>query len=472
MSARELPAAAQRSWWLEEALAADPGESCPALRGDVEADVVVVGGGYTGLWTAHRLLEREPGLRVILLERDICGGGPSGRNGGFANGFWSSLDSLAELFGDECARVRAGAADVSVRELGTWCERNGVDAWYTFAGDVGVATSPAQAGRWRELLAAARRLGAGDQVAELGPDEVAERIRLPYPGGGVHVPSGAIVQPARLARGLRRVVLAQGARIHEGSPVVRFQAGPPAVAHTATGSVRAPVAVLAANAWLAAEKPFRRRLAVRATYMVITEPAPERLAEIGWTGGEGVWNFRAALNYLRATPDGRIAFGTGGMQPGLAPGIGPAFDWDARCVAEVAAQFRRLFPSFRDVRLEAAWGGPIDVSGAHLPFVLTLPPGNVHAAAGYTGNGVGPCHLTGQILARLSLGVEDGLTRLPLVGFEPKRFPPEPLRSLGAFAVNRAALRRDSADDAGRRPGRLDEALARLPGRLGYHLGA
>ncbi len=472
MSARELPAAARRSWWLEEALAADPGEPCPPLAGDVEADVVIVGGGYTGLWTAHRLLEREPGLRVALLEREICGGGPSGRNGGFANGFWSSLDSLATLFGDERALELARAADASVRELGTWCERNGVDAWYTFAGDVGVATSPAQEGRWRDLVAAATRLGVPDAVVELAAEAVAARIRLPHPGGGVHVPSGAIVQPARLVRGLRRVVLAQGARIHEGSPVVRFQAGPPAIARTAAGSVRAPVAVLAANAWLAAEKPFRRRLAVRATYMVITEPAPERLAEIGWTGGEGVWNFRAALNYLRTTPDGRIAFGTGGMQPGLAPGVGPAYDWDARCVAEVAAQFRRLFPSFRDVPLEAAWGGPIDVSGAHLPFVVTLPPGSVHVAAGYTGNGVGPCHLTGQILARLALGVDDELTRLPLVGFEPKRFPPEPLRSLSAFAVNRAALRRDAADDAGRRPGRLDEALARLPGRLGYHLGA
>ncbi|MCC6224592.1 MAG: FAD-dependent oxidoreductase [Thermoleophilia bacterium] len=472
MSAREAPPAARRSWWLEEALAADPGETCPPLAGEVEADAVIVGGGYTGLWTAHRLLEREPGLRVVVLERDICGGGPSGRNGGFLNGFWSSLDSLAALFGDERALELARAADESVAEVGDWCERHGVDAWHTFAGDLGIATAPAQEGRWRDLVAAAGRLGVPDTVVELAPDEVARRIRLPHRGGGVLVPRGAVVQPARLARGLRRIVLAQGARVHEGSPVVRFSAGPPAVARTPAGSVTAPVAILAANAWLAAEQPFRRRLAVRGTYMVITEPAPDRLAEIGWTGGEGVWNFRAALNYLRTTPDGRIAFGTGGMQPALAPGIGPAFDWDARCVAEVATQFRRLFPAFRDVALESAWGGPIDVCGAHLPFVLTLPPGNVHAAAGYTGNGVGPCQLAGQILARRALGVEDELTRLPLVGFEPKRFPPEPLRTIGAFAINRATLRRDAAEDAGRRARRLDDALAHLPGRLGYRLGA
>ena len=472
MTAGEAPPYPGRSFWLLDALQSDPGEPCPPLAEDREADVVIVGGGYTGLWTAHRLLELEPALDVVVLERDICGGGPSGRNGGFLNGFWESLDSLVELFGAEPALRLARAADESVLDIGAWCERHGVDALYTLRGDLGVATSPAQEGRWRDLVATARRLGAGDEVVELSPDEVAARIRLPHRGGGVLVPTGATVQPARLARGLRRVVLGQGARIYEGSPVVRFRAGPPAAAETPGGVVTARAAVLATNAWLASLRPFRRRLTLRGAYMVITAPAPERLAETGWTGGEGVWNLRPAVNYFRTTPDGRIAFGTGGMQPGLARSIGPGFDWDARFVQEVARQFRRMFPAFRDVPLEAAWGGPIDVSGAHMPFVGSLPPGHVHYAAGYTGNGVGPCHLAGRILARLVLGLEDELTRLPIVGFEPKRFPPEPLRSLGALAVNEAVLRSDRAEDEGRRPSRVAGALARLPRRFGYHLGA
>jgi glycine/D-amino acid oxidase-like deaminating enzyme len=235
--------------------------------------------------------------------------------------------------------------------------------------------------------------------------------------------------------------------------------------------VHAGTVVLAGGAWLASLPSFRRRLTLRGSYIVLTAPAPDRLAEIGWTGGEAVWNHRASVNYLRTTPDGRIAFGTGGMQPGLARRIGERFEWDARFVAEVARQFRAMFPSFAAVPLEAAWGGPIDVSGAHLPFVRRLPPGNVLCAAGYTGNGVGPSQLVGAILARLALGVDDELARLPIVEFEPKRFPPEPVRSLGALVANEAILRKDAAEDSGRRASMLTDALARLPRRLGYNLG-
>jgi hypothetical protein len=151
--------------------------------------------------------------------------------------------------------------------------------------------------------------------------------------------------------------------------------------------------------------------------------------------------------------------------------VAPSFDWDARLVAEVARQFRRMFPAFGDVPLEAAWGGPIDVSGAHLVFVDELAPKGVHVAVGYTGNGVGPCHLVGKILARRVLGIEDELTRLPIVGFCPKGFPPEPLRSLGGFAVNEAVLRLCAAEDVGAAVGPATSFAARLPRRLGYLLG-
>jgi glycine/D-amino acid oxidase-like deaminating enzyme len=465
---REVPPFLGRSWWLLEALADDPGEPCPPLRDDVEADVVVVGGGYTGLWTAHRLLELAPGLGVVVLERDICGGGPSGRNGGFCSSLLD-LEALPAFFGGGPAVALVHASEESVTEVGAWCGRHGIDAWFTRAGELGVATAPAQEGRAAGMLEAARRLGLSDRIVLQSADEVASRIRLPYRGSGVYAPCEATVQPARLVRGLRRVVLAQGARVFEGTSVVRLRDGDPVIAETPVATVRARSAVLAGGAWLAQLPLFRRRLAVRGTYIVLTAPAPDRLAEIGWTGGEGVWNFRTALNYLRTTPDGRIAFGTGLMQPRLTPLAGSVLDWHEGLVAEVARQFRAMFPSFADVPLEAAWGGPIDVSGAHLPFVGRR--GSVHYAAGFTGNGVGPCQLAGAILARRALGIEDELTRLPIVDFEPKRFPPEPLRSTASLLVTRAVLSVDAAEDAGSRPGVLTDAVARLPRRLGYNFG-
>lgn len=467
----ETPPYPGRSWWLLEALEEDPGEPCPPLLADIEADVVIVGGGYTGLWTAHNLLELSPGLRVVILERDICGGGPSGRNGGFVNGFWTYLGEHVELFGAERALALARAGERSVVELGEWCERHDVDAWYVRKGELAAATSPAQDGRWHGMVDVARRLGVGDRALELSPDDVRARLVLPHRSGGMLVRESATVQPARLARGLRRVVHEQGARIYETTPARRLRAGDPSVLYTPGGSVTAGTVVLATNAWLASLPALRSRLTVRGSYIVLTAPAPERLAEIAWTGGESLWNYRSAVNYVRTTRDGRIAFGTGGMQPGLGTRVDPSFDWDARLVAEVARQFRRMFPSFQAVPLEAAWGGPIDVSGAHLVFVDELAPGRVHVAAGYTGNGVGPCHLVGKILARRTLGIDDELTRLPIVGFRPKGFPPEPLRSLGGLMVNEAVLRLCAAEDVGATVGPATSFAARLPRRLGYLLG-
>jgi glycine/D-amino acid oxidase-like deaminating enzyme len=466
-----VPPPARRSWWLEEALAADPGEPCPPLAGRTRADVLVVGGGYTGMWSAWFLKDREPGLDIVLLEQDICGGGPSGRNGGFVNSWWNGLAEYARRLGDEDALALCRAGAESVREIGAWCEERGVDAWYVRGGDLGVSVSPAQDDRWRGTLEAAARLGVSEVFSELTAEEVRARCRSPLFRGGVLVHDAATVQPARLARGLRRALLERGVRIFEETPVRRFRAGPPAEAETPLGSVVAERAVIAVNAWGIHWRRFRPSLAVRGSYIVLTAPAPERLAEIGWTGGEAIWDLRASLHYLRTTPDGRIAFGAGGLQPDLARRIGPRFAYDERFVRIVAGDLRRMFPSFRDVPLVSAWGGPIDVSGLHLPFFGSNRARNVHHGMGYTGNGVGPAHLGGKILARLALGVEDRYTALPIVRREPMRFPPEPLRSPGVLVVNRAIRRKDDEELERGRANPLVSLVARLPRRLGYNLG-
>jgi glycine/D-amino acid oxidase-like deaminating enzyme len=456
---------------MEEALARDPGEPCPPLAADDDADVVILGGGYTGLWTAFFLKERDPGIDVVVLERDICGGGPSGRNGGFVNGLWDELPTLAELHGDEAALAICRAADRSIGEIGEWCDAHGVDAWYSRAGDLGISTSPAQDGAWRENAETARKLGADQEYVELAPDEVAARFRSPVARGGVFMPGAAHVQPARLARGLRRVLLERGVRIFEGTPVQRFRGGSHAEAETPRGRVRARSVVVGLGAYAAALPRFRRAILPRASSIVLTAPAPERLQEIGWTGGEGVYDFRSTLHYLRTTPDGRIAFGGAGARTGLGTGLGPRMDFDEAAAIRLVRDLRRWFPSFRDVPMECAWGGPIDVTGLHLPFLGTLPSGNLHYALGFTGGGVGPCHLAGRILSGLALGADDEFTQLPIVGAEPKPFPPEPLRSPGALLVTRAILRKDDAEDEYRRPNRIVDLLARLPRRLGYNLG-
>jgi hypothetical protein len=161
------------------------------------------------------------------------------------------------------------------------------------------------------------------------------------------------------------------------------------------------------NAWAQHWKRFRRAITVRGSYIVMTEPAPDLLAEIGWTDGMGLSDYRSAIHYIRNTPDGRIAFGIGGMQPDIARHIDPRFAYDAASIEVAIADLRRMFPTFREVGIEAAWGGPIDVSGDHLPFFGTLDAGTVHYGLGYTGNGVGPAHLGGRILAHRALAKYD-----------------------------------------------------------------
>lgn len=467
-----LPRQADRSWWLEEALAADPGEPCPPLSGDLTADVVILGGGYVGMWTAWQLLQRRPGIDIGILEQDICGGGPSGRNGGFTYGLWDDIESIVELFGPKRGVDLCIKAEESVEDLRTWAEDHSADIWFRRDGHVGVSTAPAQDGAWNGMIDGVSRAGFPEQFVQLSAEQVQEHCRSPIFRAGMFASRQSTIQPARLARALRKALLEAGVRIYEGSPVSRFGMGSLAVAETPRGSIRAGAAVVAVNAWAAQWKRFRRTIMPRGTYIVLTAPAPEKLEAIGWTGGEGIYDFRTALRYLRTTNDGRIAFGAASARAGMGIGLGPRMRYDDGSVAALIRDLHRMFPEFRDVELDCAWGGPIDVTGLHLPFFGSMgPASNVHYGLGFTGGGVGPSHLAGKILSGLVVGDDDDFTRLPLVGIEPKKFPPEPLLSPGAAITQAAMVRKDEAEDQGHAPDPLVNFIARMPRRLGYHLG-
>jgi glycine/D-amino acid oxidase-like deaminating enzyme len=470
LAGKALTPGAQRSWWLREALAAEADKACPPLTQDINADVVIVGGGFTGLWTAYFLTETNPNVRVVVLEQDICGGGPSGRNGGFASGWWDDLDGLITLYGAEDAVRACRALSESISGIGEFCRVHGVDAWFTHAGYMFAATSAHHEAVCEEMVGLAREAGVPDELYALSAAEVKARCASPVFHSGAFMRDGASVQPALLVRGLRRVVLERGVTIHEGTTVTRLDAGPPAVAIAPQGSVRAPRAVLAVNAWATAWPQLRRRLVAWSSYIVLTAPAPERLAEIGWTGGELITDLRTSIRYFRTTRDGRIAFGGGG---GRASGrIDDSFTHDMRAVVESAEGFRRLFPSFADVPLEDAWGGPIDVSSTHLPAFGSLESNpNLYYALGYTGNGVAPSHLGGRVLADLVMGADTDATRLPLVNRKPLLFPPEPFRSIGAAVIRRAIIAKETAEERGVKPSPLASAIAKMPRRMGYLLG-
>jgi glycine/D-amino acid oxidase-like deaminating enzyme len=302
--------------------------------------------------------------------------------------------------------------------------------------------------------------------------EARARCDSPLFRDGAFYPGAATVQPARLAKGLRQRLLDRGVGIFERSRVRRLRVdGPRVEVETATGCVRAEAAVLAAGAALARQRGLHRRLTVTSSHMVITEPVPDLLEELGWTHGESITDSRAMVHYFRTTPDGRIAFGWGGGR--IVPGtrLGGRAELDPHVVADIERHLIRFFPSLAGRRIEHAWGGPIDVSPTHLPVIGSLDEGRVHYAFGYTGNGVGPSHLAGRVVASLALARRDDETRLAIVEPPEVRVPPEPLRYVGGAIVRAALLRRERLEEEGRVPDPATRLIAGLPERIGIHVG-
>jgi glycine/D-amino acid oxidase-like deaminating enzyme len=455
-------------YWLEEAGGVAP--AAPAT-GELRADVVVVGGGYAGMWTAWHVLERAPEARVVVLEADVCGHGPSGRNGGFCETLWSNLPSLRERFSDEQALAACEASSESVRAIGAWCEAEGVDAWFRPSGFVLASTTEIQDEAVDRVLAAARDVGVeGTRIVALDGAGIRARCDSPLFRRGLLVPDDATVQPARLALGLRRRLLERGVAVHEHSRVraLRVTGADAVVAETASALVHARSAVLAVNAATRGVRPLRSRLSVTSSHIVLTEPVPDVLDAIGWTGGEAITDARTFLHYFRTTPDGRIAFGWGGGQLAYGARLDGRIEVDPRVAATVHRHLVDHFPALEGRRVTHAWGGPIDVSPSHLPQVGTLPDGPVHYAFGFTGNGVGPCHLAGRVLAGLALGEPDPSP--PLLDHTPTRVPPEPLAWLGGMVVRGAYLRAERMAAAGRQADPVTRAVCAAPRVLGIHV--
>ena len=444
-------------WWLDEA---PPDPPAPALEGTIDADVAVVGGGYTGLWTALAVREREPNARVVVLEAEHCGAGPSGRNGGFCHGYWAKLAELRELLGDGGALAVAHAGAKIMPAFRAFAQARGDDVWYREGGLLKVSAAPAQDAVVTHAVEAARAVGADEEAVPLTSHELAERIRSPVFRTAVYFRECATVQPARLVRALRRAAVDAGITLHEHTRVTDLG---PGVLGADRGRVRAEEIVVATNAWLTGWRPVVGRLTNFGSYVVLTEPVPDLLGEIGWTGDEAIIDGRMFLHYFRTTNDGRVLMGSATGPIGFGGRVDARFSRDAPTAARAEGGLRRLLPGLAAARVERAWGGPIDVSSDHLPFFGTVRGTRIHYGAGYSGHGVGPSWLGGQILASLATGADDEWTALPLAARDVPRLPPEPLRRLGGGAVRAAIMAVERAEEEGRTPPLLARAGAAIP---------
>lgn len=450
----------KRSFWLEEL----EGElqATEALDTSISADIAIMGGGFVGLWTAIQVIEKSPNSRVVILEKDICGGGASGRNGGFVMSWWPKIRSLIACCGQEEAVRLAVASVESIGEIGQFCENYGIDANFQKSGWLWTATTEMQLNAWKSVVTSCEALGH-PAFQQLSPEEVKRRSGSGMHLAGVFDPDTATVQPARLVRGLRRIALAMGVRIFENTTVTNFDRQQPVVISTPNGSVVADQFVVANNVWASAIPELKRTIVPMTSTIIVTEPIPERLQSIGWQGGEAITDSQLMVNYYRTTRDGRIAFGKGTGAVAFGSRIGRRFDFDEVDVAATEADFRRVYPLLQDINVEHSWSGPIDRTYDSLPLFGTLP-GACHIAygIGWSGNGVGPSRIGGKVLSSLALGLKDEWSQCGLVNRGSRKFPPEPLRYVSANLVRNAVVRKEKAEAEGVKPTRLDMELVRL----------
>ena len=442
-------------------LEAEPALQASApLTGSQAADIVIIGGGYVGLWTALSIKELSPQSKVVVLERDVCGGGASGRNGGMAMSWWPKIASLLAFADVDDALFLARASERAIDEIAQFCGRHRIDAHFRCGGWLWTATSDAQQESWEGTLQACARVGARP-FEHMLPEDVARRTGSRMHRAGVFERGNATVQPARLVRGMRRVALERGIVIHENTPVLELSHGYPAVIRSASGTILAKSVVLATNAWAAAIPEISRLIVPVNSSIVVTQAIPERLAALGWTGGEAITDSQLMVGYYRTTRDGRIAYGKGTGALSRGGVIDATFSRHEESCLMAEQDFRRAYPMLADVRVSHAWSGPIDRTYDSLPVFGTLAgTGHIHYGVGWSGNGVAPSLLGGRILASLALDRNDAWRRCALVDRKPKRFPPEPIKYFGGSLVRNAVRRKEEREARDLAPRWLDVLLA------------
>ncbi|MDR3426356.1 FAD-dependent oxidoreductase [Silvimonas sp.] len=476
MTAAAHPSVAQLStsgqathlpFWLAQALAQEPAQPRP-LQGETTADVCIVGGGFTGLWTAIQLKQARPDLDVVIVEKGLCGSGASGRNGGCLLTWSTRFFTLLRLFGETEACRLVKASEDAVYQIANFCCEHAIEAQVRVDGTLYTATNEAQKGAMQPVMAALAARGISSW-APWGRDEVQRHAGSALHEEGCFSPAAGSVQPGLLVRGLARVARQMGVRIYENTPMSKLVESEQPQVLTTQGRVAAGQVVLAMNAWMATSfSQFSRSIAVVSSDMIITEPRQCLLEHTGLEHGTAVMDSRTFVYYYRSTPDGRIMLGKGGNTFAYGGQMLPSFDQPSAYEGQLQEALRAFFPAWRDVPLAASWNGASDRSVTGLPFFgrLNNHP-RIFYGFGYSGNGVGPSYMGGQILSSLVLGLDNDWTRSGLVGGPLGHFPPEPVRWLGSLMVRNAIRRKELAQDLGLRPRRLDNWLAEFAGAAG-----
>jgi glycine/D-amino acid oxidase-like deaminating enzyme len=459
MSAAPLEARYRgRSLWLDGV----PGSLAPrpGLPGDTDYDVAIVGGGFTGLWAAYHLAQGAPDMRIAVLEREIAGYGPSGRNGGWVSGGLSGSGAAYARRGGMDAVLRAvRETHAAVDHVGDVVAREGIDCGYRKRGGLFVATTEPQRKRLLARVRDQHELGLGeDDVRLLSGAESNAIARVEGALQASFSPHCARVDPGRLVRGLAEACERFGVTIYERTPATAIEAGR---VTTPVGTVRAPVVLQATESYSVQLPSQRLRYLPLYSLMIATEPLPDDVwAELGWTDGVMVSDLRHLFFYAQRTQDGRIALGGRGAPYRLRRPIDEGNEQNGQVRARLERVIQRHFPAAASARITHHWGGPLGVPRDWSMAVGFDRSTGLGAAGGYAGHGVVAANIAGRTLADLVLERDTDLVHLPWVGHRSRRWEPEPLRFVASRAIVRVLGSADRKEDETGRSARRTRLLA------------
>lgn len=431
-----------------------------ALTGTTDVDVAIVGGGFTGLWTAYYLLAAEPSLRIAVLESEIAGFGASGRNGGWCSALYPvGISTLAAESGRDAALAQYRAMQDAVEEVVRVAAAEGIDADVAVGGTLVLARSATQLERAHEEVDAFGEFGL--DLSLLDGATARARLNATNVLGATYTPHCAAIHPAKLVRGLAEVVEARGAAIYEQTRATGIERG---LVHTSRGDVRAQTVVRATEGYTARLARSRRTLAPVYSLIIATEPLPDATwDEIGLRRRETFSDFRHLIIYGQRTADGRMVFGGRGAPYHLGSRIKPSYDQVPKVFDALGRTLGELFPVLHEARITHRWGGPLGIARDwHASVGLE---NGLAWAGGYVGDGVSTTNLAGRTLADLITGRDTELTALPWVGHRSRNWEPEPLRWLGANAGLQAMAWADNAEARSGKPSRLAGLVNGMMGR-------
>jgi len=446
-----------RPLWFE------PAAARPALEGSHDADVVIVGAGYTGLWTAYYLLKSDPSLRVVLVEKREVGFGASGRNGGWASAIFPiSLPRVAQLYSHGAALHLQEAMNHTVDEIGRVLALEGVEADYAKQGFLSLARSTPQLARARAAVEASAQFGLPQQWRTLDAAEARARVGAQGVLGGLYTEHCALIHPGKLVRGLAQLVEAMGAKIHERSAVTHME---PGLVRTEHGAVKAGITVRATEAFTSQQPGHSRFVIPLYSLVLATEPLPrDLLGQLNLDQRLAFNDMRHLRVYGQVTTEGRLVFG----------GRGAPYNWGSRMSeqadlvdsihARIHETLLEFFPALADARITHRWGGALGVSRDWCPTVSIDRRNRIAWAGNYVGDGVATSNLAGRILRNLILERDEDINTLPFVNHRSPSWEREPLRWLGINSGLAAASLSDIEERFTHRPSRTAMLLEKLTG--------